>query len=311
MHSLQSRNEEKPAHRPRRYRLPLTLPPFTIVTAMMMLGCTLPLAHAQASPPEDTVALVRDASWNEMHASNTSNQPFRYRLHKTDEKGSSSKEIVETRDGDVARLLELKDRPLTADQQQKELARLSNLLAHPELQEHRRKKEKEDSNRADEMVRLLPDAFLYTNLGIVPGPSGPAYRLSFKPNPAFIPPDREAELYHGMAGELWIDVAEKRMTKLDGHLISDVNFGWGVIGRLYKGGTILVVQKDVGMHHWEQIQLQLNLTGKILMVKDLSIKTTESASDFHPVEKEMTYQDAIHLLQSQSPAGSQASLGTP
>ncbi|MGI8773051.1 MAG: hypothetical protein ACR2JE_16630 [Acidobacteriaceae bacterium] len=307
MHSLQSRNDRKPARHPSR-RLPLALLPLTLA---MTFACLSSAARGQNSSPEETVALVRDASWNEMHASNSSNQPFRYRLHKSDEKGSSTKEIVETRDGDVARLLELNDQPLTPDQQQKELARLSNLLAHPELQAHRRKREKEDSNRADEMVRLLPDAFLYTNLGIVPGPSGPAYRLSFKPNPAFIPPDREAELYHGMAGELWIDVAEKRMAKLDGHLISDVNFGWGMIGRLYQGGTILVVQKNVGMHHWEQTQLQLNLTGKILMVKDLIIKTTEAASDFHPVEKQMTYQDAIHLLQSQSPAGTQASLGTP
>ena len=59
----------------------------------------------------------------------------------------------------------------------------------------------------------------------------------------FIPPDREAQVYHGMAGELWIDCAQKRMSRLDAHLISDVNFGWGVIGRLYKGGTILVSRR--------------------------------------------------------------------
>lgn len=304
MHSLYLVNDRKLTRGRGRHHLPLTL----VSLAFAVVFACPPPAHTQESSPEDTVALVRDASWNEMHASNTSNQPFRYRLHKSDEKGSSTKEIVETRDGDVARLLELNDRPLTPDQQQREMARLANLLAHPELQAHRRRKEKEDSNRANEMVRLLPDAFLYTDLGIVPGPSGPAHRLSFKPNPAFIPPDRETEVYHGMAGELWIDVAEKRMAKLDGRLISDVNFGWGMIGRLNKGGTILVVQKDVGMHHWEQTQLQLNLTGRILLVKDLTIKTTEAASDFHPVEKQMTYQDAIHLLQQQSPGGAQAFL---
>jgi hypothetical protein len=308
MHSLHLMNHRKPTHHRSRRLLPLTLVSLAIAAAFV---CLMPSSQAEGGSPEDTVALVRDASWNEMHASNVSKQPFRFRLHKVDEKGSSTKEIVETRDGDVARLVEVNDKPLTPEQQQKEMARLSNLLAHPELQEHRHRKEKEDSNRADEMVRLLPDAFLYTDLGIVPGANGPAHRLSFKPNPAFLPPDREAEVYHGMAGELWIDVAEKRMVKLDGHLISDVNFGWGVIGRLNKGGTILVVQKDVGMHHWEQTHLQLNLTGKILMVKELSIKTTENASDFHPVEKELTYQDAIHLLERQSPEGTQSALSTP
>ena len=46
-----------------------------------------------------------------------------------------------------------------------------------------------------------------------------------------------------MEGELWVDVGQQRMVKLDAHLVSDVNFGWGVVGQLFKGGTILVEQK--------------------------------------------------------------------
>jgi hypothetical protein len=290
-----------PLNRIRRWHLTLALALTCTVT------CIVAPAHAQ-SASDDTVALVRDATWNELHSSTTERHPFRFRLRKADEKGSTTKEIVQTRDGDVARLIAVNDKPLTPEEQQKETERLNNLLAHPELQAHRQKKEKEDSDRGDEMVRLLPDAFLYTYHGIVPGPNGPSYRLTFQPNPKFLPPDREAEVYHGMAGELWIDVAEKRLTKLDGHLISDVNFGWGVIGRLFKGGQILVEQKDVGMHHWEQIHLRLDLTGKILMVKPLNIQTTEDASDFHPVEKEMTYQDAIKLLQRGETGSTQAEL---
>ena len=55
---------------------------------------------------------------------------------------------------------------------------------------------------------------------LVNTPSGPAWRLSFMPNEKFIPPDREAQVYHGMAGELWIDCAQKRMSRLDAHLIA-------------------------------------------------------------------------------------------
>jgi hypothetical protein len=54
-----------------------------------------------------------------------------------------------------------------------------------------------------------------------------------------------------MVGELWVDQAQLRLVKIDAHLISDVNFGWGVLGRLYKGGSILVENADVGLHHWE------------------------------------------------------------
>jgi hypothetical protein len=146
------------------------------------------------------------------------------------------------------------------------------------------------------MVRLLPDAFIYHYEGMVDGPNGPCYRLSFKPNPNFTPPDREAEVYHGMEGELWIDQHQERMVKLDAHLIADVNFGWGILGRLFKGGTIVVEQKDVGSGHWETTHMRLRLQGKILMIKSLDFETTEDASDFEPVHPQMSYQDAVHLL---------------
>jgi hypothetical protein len=268
----------------------LVLPALLVVTFSASL-------RAQ-EPPEDPVALVRSASWNELHSSN-SGHPFRFRLRKQDENGSTTKDIIETKDGDIARLVAVNDKPLTPDRAQTERTRLDNLLAHPELQAHRQKKEKEDSNRENEMVRLLPDAFLYTYRGIVDTPSGPAWRLTFGPNPNFIPPDRQAELFHGMAGELWIDCAQKRMSRLDAHLIADVNFGWGMIGRLYKGGTILVIQKDVGENHWESIHLKLNLTGKILMIHNLVIQSTEDGSDYKPVSKTLTYQDAIRILESE------------
>jgi hypothetical protein len=277
-------------------RIPLVLFAIPVLPAILVAAFSAHL-HAQ-EPQEDPVALVRAASWNELHATN-STHPFRFRLRKQDENGSTTKDIIETRDGDVARLVAVNDKPLTADRAATERARLDNLLAHPELQIHRHKKEKEDSNRENEMVRLLPDAFLYTYRGIVDTPSGPAWNLSFQPNEKFIPPDREAEVYHGMAGELWIDCAQKRLARMDAHLVVDVNFGWGVIGRLYKGGTILVIQKDVGDNHWETSHLKLNLTGKILMIKSLVIQSTEDGSDYKPVSNTLTYQDAIRILESE------------
>jgi hypothetical protein len=223
-------------------------------------------------------------------------RPFRYRLLKTDAKASTLKEIVETNEGDVARLLEKDGKPLTAEEAQAELDRLNELLAHPKIQAHRRKKEQEDSTRGDEMVKMLPDAFIYTYQGIVPGPSGPCYRVTFEPNPAFKPPDREGEVYHGMEGELWIDQAQLRLARIDAHLISDVNFGWGVLGTLYKGGSIVVEDADVGMGHWETLHMKLSLQGKILMMKSIDFSTIEEASDFHAVPPEMGYQDAVRLL---------------
>ncbi len=249
----------------------------------------------------DPAKIVRDASYNELHAKSPG-RSFRYRQRKVDAKGSLVKVLVETKDGDVARILERDDKTLSGEEDQAEADRLNHLLQHPEVQQHRHKKEQEDSARGDEMVRMLPDAFLFTFEGMVPGPNGPAYRLQFRPNPSFTPPDREGEVYHGMVGELWVDEAQLRLVKIDAHLVSDVNFGWGVLGRLYKGGSILVENADVGLHHWETIHLKLRLQGKLLMMKSVDFSTTEDFSDFQVQVSEMSYQEAIRVLQKIPPA---------
>jgi hypothetical protein len=265
------------------------------VIGMLLVGLCLLAAACYGQEP-DAQTIVKNASYNELKAGNEGH-PYRYELHKIDDDKVTTKIIVETKDGDVARLISRNNQPLSPEANQAELDRLNNLRDHPEIQAHRHKKEQEDGVRENEMIRLLPDAFVYHYEGMVQGPNGPAYRLTFQPNPNFTPPDREAEVYHGMEGELWVDQAQERMVRLDAHLIADVNFGWGILGKLYKGGSILVEQADVGDHHWEATHMKLDLTGKALMFKSLSFQTTEDASDFHPVPND-GYQQAIALLES-------------
>lgn len=268
---------------------------WSLALVAFFLASLLPCRAADQAP--NPTEIVRDASWNELHSKG---HPVRFVLFKQDEKGSTVKEIIETKDGDVARLIARDGEPLTPAQDQAERERLQNLLDHPELQAHRHKKEKEDSARGNEMVRLLPTAFLYTYEGMVPGPSGPCYKFSFKPNPSFEPPDREGEVYHGMVGELWVDKNQLRLARINAHLVADVDFGWGVLGKLYKGGSILVEDADVGMpfgnHHWETTLMRLNLHGKILLVKSVDFSVLEKATDFEPVKPEMGYQEAVHML---------------
>ena len=56
---------------------------------------------------------------------------MRYRLRKTSPRLTSTKEIFETKDGAVARLILINDKPLSAADEQKEDARLDALLERP------------------------------------------------------------------------------------------------------------------------------------------------------------------------------------
>jgi hypothetical protein len=267
----------------------------TSILVLCLLALT-PAGTAQPDQPIDPTALVRRAVQHRMDATRT-HRPLRYLLRKIGAQRDTTKDIIETSDGDVARLVAINGQPLDAQANQAELDRLHTLAGHPEIQEHRRQREQRDADRASRLMRLLPDAFLYRYEGMASCAPGQCYRLSFTPNPRFTPPDVEAEIFRGMAGEVWIDQAQERLTRLDAHLIANVDFGWGIIGKLDKGGTILLEQADIGGHDWELTTLKLNLTGRALLVKSLNIQIAEQASHFSLVPPGVDYRQAIELLQ--------------
>jgi hypothetical protein len=80
-----------------------------------------------------------------------------------------------------------------------------------------------------------------------------------------------------------------------------VNFGWGVAIRLFKGGTMLVEQADAGDGRWEQQNFQLNLTGKILMLKTLTRREASTESNYVEIPVSTDYRAAINILKNLPP----------
>ena len=252
---------------------------------------------------QETQILVQRVLQTELKEAVDPSHPMRYRLRKSSPRYTSTKWIVETRDGDVARLVAINDGPLSAEDRQNEETRLQTLLNDPSLQRHRQEREQGDAERARKIMRALPDAFLYAYAGIVDTPQGPSYRLSFQPNPNFDPQDFEAQALKGMAGELWIDVAQQRVTRLDGKRIRDVDYGWGILGKLEQGGTLLLEQADVGNHCWRTTHMVLVMNARLL-VKSIKLDTTLELSQFTPVTAGISYQQAIQLLQADDKSSS-------
>ena len=100
-----------------------------MLVAALVLGGSAK-APQNGNPPIDPQKIVRDASWNELH-SKSPGRSFRYRQHKVDPKGTTVKEIFETKDGDVARLIEKDGKPLPLQEAQAETDRLKNLSRIP------------------------------------------------------------------------------------------------------------------------------------------------------------------------------------
>jgi hypothetical protein len=261
-------------------------------------GTAQPSSPPAALTAEQTQALVKRVLHTEIEAAsdNPSSHPMQYRLRKMSPRLSTTKMIVETKDGDVARLVAVNDSPLSPLDQQNEEARLESLLKDPGLQKHRKEREENDSERVRKVIRALPDAFIYQFAGIVETPQGPSYRLSYTPNPNFDPQDIESQVLKAMAGELWIDVEDQRVTRLEGKRLHDVDYGWSILGKLDKDGTLLLEQADVGNHQWRTTHLVLVMNARVLF-KPIKLDTTLELSQYTPVAG-MSYQQAIQMLRS-------------
>ncbi len=137
-----------------------------------------------------------------------------------------------------------------------------------------------------------------------PPPSGQPAKFTFKHNPGFDPPDLETHVLTEMTGEIWIDPAQERVTRLEGHLEQDVDFGWGILGRLNKGGSIVVEQADVGGGTWRIVRLELRMSGRVLF-KSKVFDTTEEESQFAPVPPGIDYRKAVEMLRKSDEVRSQ------
>jgi len=250
-----------------------------------------PLTAAEAQ------ALVGRALATELNAAQDTSHPMRYRLRKQSPRLTSTKEIIETREGFVARLVAINDQPLSQSDDEKEQARLDALLSDPSRQQHRKQSEDQDAGIVLKLLRMLPQAFLYQYAGTSAGVSGTGERFTFKPNPRFNPPDFETEALTSMTGEILIDAAGERVARLEGHLNQDTDYGWGILGKLNRGGWIVLEQASVGGGQWRIVHLKLQMTLRILF-KSKNIDTIEEMSQYVPVPAGIDYRQAIRLLRS-------------
>ena len=99
-----------------------------------------------------------------------------------------------------------------------------------------------------------------------------------------------------MAGKIWVNRSAMRLAMIEGKLMEDVNFGWGLLGHLDKGGTFKVVQKKVGENHWETVLLDLNMQGRAVIFKTLTIRQKQILSEFKRVPDDLTISQAFDML---------------
>lgn len=218
-----------------------------------------------------------------------------WRFRKIVKQHGTTKEfqVYQTEDGTVRVLVAINGHPLPPALRAQQEAHLQAILRDPSLARNREKAHSHDSSQEDRLFSMLPTAFLLQ----YDGREGNLVRIKFRPNPNFDPPTREAQVFHHMAGYILVDPHELRLAAIDGRLITEVKFFWGLLGYLNKGGTFSVLRKPVGNDHWQLVHLKVNMNGVALFFKTIGVQENERYEDYKLNPPGMTLREAIRQLQ--------------
>ena len=246
---------------------------------------------ARSQPPVPAGQLVREVIYNELH-DHQQHGFWRYWVRTNSKNGTRMEEQVETVEGPIARLTRSNGRALNAAEQHEEQARLEELLISPSEQARHVKEYDEDEARIGRILALLPDAFVY----FYDGEENGCYHLRFRPNPGYSVRSIEARVFHAMSGELWVDARSTRLARLEGRIDENVDFGFGILGRLYEGGWFRLERVQVSANDWKTKSLEIHVNVRALLVKTFARETSEERGGFAPVPAGMSLAQGLALL---------------
>lgn len=256
-------------------------------------GCLAQNTTMEDAAREDPGRLVREVVYNEQH-DHAQHGYFQYWVERRTSGGTTLEEQVETAAGPVTRLLQQNGQPVTGQVAAQEEARLELLRDSAAEQAKRRAAYQQDEGRVATILVLLPDAFLYQDEGVADG----VRRLHFSPNPNYSAHGVEARVFHGMSGDLWIDLRAKRMRRLEGRVTEAVDFGFGLLGSVEKGSWFRMVRTEASATDWKTEQLEVHMKGHALLFKTIARNTSETRGGFAEVPARMSLMQGIDLLET-------------
>lgn len=263
-----------------------------VCTIFVLSFSPVVVAHAQQGQDPKAQALVKTSVATELAADKADQTRWRYRSAVRRPEGSFVYVVVETDQGSVKKKIEENGKPLDANALNEEMKKVDSFVHDPAQQAKQRKDSKQDDERAEKMMLMLPDAFLWSIKSDLPA----ATTLAFTPNPNYSAPSMEARVFAAMAGEIVVTKPGNRMQSLRGHLIHDVKFGYGLLGKMEQGGTFNIERRQIAPTVWQITESHVHFNGHVLFFKTISEQEDEVKTEFKQTPPATTLEQAANYL---------------
>jgi hypothetical protein len=240
---------------------------------------------------------ARSVLQNEVKAETNDHSHWMLKLETEKSRRKEIDEVVETKNGDLKRPMLINDRPLTARQQHEADEQIRRLVSNPDSLRRSLKEENDDAAHSQRILNILPQALIFRF-----GQQKGCGRIALFAQPPL------SSTYAGsssLSGDGGLVVDRQQATEVDGAQRTPYPRGEirrRLVGHLNAGGQFHVKQMEVAQGYWEMTLLHVDMKGKALFFKTISVQQKLDRSDFHQVSDSLTLSEAADLLHKQTVA---------
>jgi len=131
----------------------------------------------------------------------------------------------------------------------------------PRMQTATAKYQKRMREHAD-LVDIIGDAFTVGWLGRESRGGHDCDVIQANPNPDFHPHTIFQDALAHVSAKVWVDHTGDQIVHADAKILSDIPFGGGFVGKLYRGGTVTLDQAEIAPGLWFTTREQYDFSGR-------------------------------------------------
>jgi len=250
------------------------------------------LAAPRVMVAQSAEAIVRKVVGNELWYSDHDHSRWMYEDDYKSPTKDLVKLVIQTPQGNLSEIIQSYGHTPPPQLHKADLARMNRMVNDPSFRAAQRQNERHDDQQATNLLKMLPDAFIWH----IDSRGNGEIRLSYYPSPNFSPPTMSSRVLAAMSGTMTVDANQMRLRDLFGRLDHPVEFAWGLLGHLNAGGTSQVTQSQIAPHEWQITGTHVHISGHILFFKDIGDQEDEVTRDYHPVPDGVDLEKAQQML---------------
>jgi len=121
--------------------------------------------------------------------------------------------------------------------------------------------EKKKKDRA-ELINSMKDGLLRKWVGQETVNGHLCDVIQLGPNPEFHPRSTLQEAITRVTAKIWVDHSANQLVRAEAHVVRDISFGGGILGKLYRGGVFAFDQSEVAPGVWLPTRYQYDYTAR-------------------------------------------------